>query len=204
LSEALVKKGGGTQGSPICFYTLASSLKPNTAAEFGVTRPDNRLLKKDGEMKPTAIVLALLLCVVSAPASFANNNANIGTWKLNESKSKLGPGAPKDHTVAYEAVDDSVKVTIDGVDRDGRPTHTEWTGKFDGKDYPVTGDPNSDARSYTKIDERTLGFNIRKADNDVASGRIVISADGKRCIVTTSGKNSKGKKFSSVAVYDKQ
>jgi hypothetical protein len=155
-------------------------------------------------MKPTAIALALLLCVVSAPACFANNNANIGTWKLNESQSKLSPGAPKDHTVAYEAVDDSVKVTMDGVDKDGRLTHTEWTGKFDGKDNPVIGDPNSDARSYTRIDDRTLGFNIRKADYDIASGRIVVSADGKRCIVTASGKNSKGKKFSSVAVYDKQ
>jgi hypothetical protein len=155
-------------------------------------------------MKPTAIALAILLWVVSAPACFANNNANIGTWKLNEAKSKLGLGAPKDHTVAYEAVDDSIKVTIDGVDKEGRPTHTEWTGKFDGKDYPVTGDPNSDARSYTKIDERTLGFNIRKAENDISSGRIVVSADGKRCIVTTSGKNSKGKRFGSVAVYDKQ
>jgi hypothetical protein len=32
-----------------------------------------------------------------------------------------------------------------------------WTGKFDGKDDPVTGDPNSDTRSLTKIDDRTLG-----------------------------------------------
>jgi hypothetical protein len=98
-------------------------------------------------MKARTIGLALLLCVVAAPTCFAINNANIGTWKLNEAKSKLGPGAPKDHTVVYEAVDDSVRVTTDGVDKDGKPTHSEWTGKFDGKDYPVTGDPSSDARS---------------------------------------------------------
>jgi len=155
-------------------------------------------------MKARTIALALSLCFISAPACFAINNAHIGTWKLNEAKSKLSPGAPKHDSVAYEGVDDSVKVTMDGVDKNGKPTHTEWTGKFDGKDYPVTGDPNSDARSYTRIDDRTLGFNIRKTDSDIASGRIVVSADGKRCIVTTSGKNSKGKKFSSVAVYDKQ
>jgi len=155
-------------------------------------------------MKPTTIALALSLCVISATAFFAINNANIGTWKLNEAKSKLGPGAPKDHTVVYEGVDGGLRITIDGVDKDGRPTHTEWTGRFDGKDYAVTGDPNADARSYTRIDDRTLGFNIRKADYDVASGRIVVSADGKRCTVTTSGKDSKGKKFSSVAVYHKE
>jgi len=32
-------KSGGKQASPICFYTLASSLKPNTAMEFGVPGP---------------------------------------------------------------------------------------------------------------------------------------------------------------------
>ena len=154
-------------------------------------------------MKTGAIALTLLLCFVRAPACLANNT-NIGTWKLNEARSKLGPEATKDHTVVYEAIDGGVRITIDGIDKDGKPTHSEWTGKFDGKDYPVTGDPNSNARSYTRIDDRTLGFNIRKADNDIASGRIVVSDDGKRCIVTTSGRDSNGKKFSSVAVYDKR
>ena len=155
-------------------------------------------------MKTRSLALTLLLCFVGAPVCFGNNNAHLGTWRLNEAKSKLAPGAPKETTIVYAAVDDSVKVTIDGVDSSGKPTHTEWTGKFDGKDYPVTGDPSSDTRSYTRIDDRTLGFNSRKADYDIASGRIAISTDGKSCTVTTSGKNSKGKKFISVAVYDKQ
>jgi hypothetical protein len=36
-----------------------------------------------------------------------------------------------------------MKVTVDGNGSDGKPTRSEWTGKFDGKDYPVKGDPNS-------------------------------------------------------------
>ena len=44
-----------------------------------------------------------------------------------------------------------------GVDANDKPTHNEWTGKFDGKDYPVIGDPNSDVRSYTKIGDRAFG-----------------------------------------------
>jgi hypothetical protein len=55
-----------------------------------------------------------------------------------------------------------VKVTVDGTDKDGNPTHNEWTGKFDGNDYPVTGDPNSDARSLKKIDDRTLELTVKK------------------------------------------
>ena len=70
----------------------------------------------------------------------------MGTWKLNEAKSKLSAGTGKNNTVAYEATGDDVKVTIEGSDADGKPTHNEWTGKFDGKDYAVTGDPKSDMR----------------------------------------------------------
>jgi hypothetical protein len=131
-------------------------------------------------------------------------DAMMGTWKLNESKSKLSPNMPKNTTVVYQAMGDNMKVTIDGTDSAGKPTHNEWMGKFDGKDYPVTGDPNSNMRSYTKIDDRTLGFNVRKGGERTTSGRIVVSADGKSRTVTVSGTDPSGKKFSSTAVYDKQ
>src|SRR6202162_1257570 len=101
-----------------------------------------------GDMKAKAIVLSLALCFVTAAVCFASTSVQMGTWKLNEAKSKFAPGAAKNHTVVYEAAGDNVKVTVDGTDRDGKPTHNEWTGKFDGKDYPVTGDPDSDVRSY--------------------------------------------------------
>src|ERR1022692_3948331 len=133
-------------------------------------------------MNARAIALTLVLCFVGIAVCFADD-ANMGTWKLNEAKSKLSPGAPKNTTVVYEAAGDNVKVTIDGTDKDGKPTHNEWTGKFDGKDYPVTGDPNSDARSITKIEDRTLGFNVKKGGTATISGRIVVSADGKTRIV---------------------
>ena len=154
-------------------------------------------------MNAKAIVLGLLLCFVGVAVSFAQD-PNMGTWKLNEAKSKLAPGATKNHTVVYEAVGDNVKVTIDGTGKDGKPTHNEWTGKFDGKDYPVTGDPNSDARSYTKINDRTMGFNTKNGGKMTTSGRIVVSADGKSRTVHTSGTDAAGKKVSGAAVYDKQ
>jgi len=128
----------------------------------------------------------------------------MGTWKLNEAKSKPSPGAPKNTMVVYEAAGDNVKVTVDGVDRDGKPTHNEWTGKFDGKNYPVTGDPNSEVRSYTRIDDRTLEFTAKKGSKVTTSGRVVVSTDGKSRTVTASGTDPTGKKFQVTAVYDKQ
>jgi len=100
-------------------------------------------------MKKRTLLFTLLLCFVGAGVCFADDPM-IGTWKLNEAKSKIGAGSPKNTTVIYEAAGDSVKVTTDGTDGDGKPSHSEWTGKYDGKDYPVTGDPNTDTRSYRK------------------------------------------------------
>jgi hypothetical protein len=128
----------------------------------------------------------------------------MGTWKLNEAKSKFSPGAAKNNTVVYEASGDSVKVTVDGVDADGNPIHSEWTGKFDGKSYPVTGDPTSDMRSYKKINNRTLALTGKKGSKVTVSGRIVVSANGKSRTVTTTATNSKGKRVTTKAVYDKQ
>jgi len=154
-------------------------------------------------MKARAIALTLALCFVAVAECFAQD-ALMGTWKLNESKSKLASGGPKNTTVVYEAAGDAVKVTVDGVGSDGKPTHNEWTGKFDGKDYPVTGDPMSDMRSYTKINDRTLGISAKKGGKTTITGRIVPSADGKTRTVTVSGTDPTGRKFQSTAVYDKQ
>jgi hypothetical protein len=108
-------------------------------------------------MKTRTILFTLLLWFVGAAVCFAAD-PHMGTWKLNEAKSKIGPGAPKITTVVYEAAGDSIKVTVDGTNADGTPAHNEWTGKYDGKDYPVTGDPNADTRSAKKVNDHTLAF----------------------------------------------
>ena len=149
--------------------------------------------------KITAFTLAFFF--FAGAACFAASQ--MGTWKLNEAKSKLAPGNGKNNTVTYQSMLIQTKVTVDGVDAKGKPTHNEWTGRFDGKDYPVTGDPTSDARSYTKIDDRTMDFAVKKDGKTTIKGRIVVSADGKSRTVTTTGTNAKGKKFKNMAVYDK-
>src|SRR5205814_10729305 len=109
----------------------------------------------------------------------------------------LPSGKGMDSTEVYKAADDSVKGTVESIDQDGKPTHNEWTGKFDGKDYPVAGDPNTDARSYKKIDERTLALTVKKDGKIVTTGRIAVSEDGKSRTVTTRGTDSTGKKVKS-------
>ena len=154
-------------------------------------------------MKTRTMVLSLALSLAAGAGCFASS-PQMGTWKLNETKSKIASGISKNNTVVYAATGDKVKVTVDGTDKTGKPTHNEWTGKFDGKDYAVTGDPTSDMRSYKTVDARTLELTVKKDGRVTSSGRIVVSANGKSRTVTTSGIDSKGEKFSSVGVYDKQ
>lgn len=152
----------------------------------------------------TKTLLTLVLCFAAGTICFAAS-PQIGTWKLNEAKSKITPGTMKNTMVVYkDATGGKVQVTTDGIDANSKPTHSEWTGKFDGKDHPVTGDPTSDTRSYTKVDDRTLDFAAKKGGKVTVNGRVSVSADGKSRTVKTSGTNAKGKKFSNTAVYDKQ
>jgi len=158
-------------------------------------------------MKARTIVVALALCFAGAALSFAQSSMSsmMGTWKLNEAKSKFGKGATKNSTVTYQADGDNIKVTVEGVDATGATTRTEWTGKFDGKDYPDTGGPAGATRSYKKVNDRTLTFEEKDNKGSVTErGRIVVSADGKSRTVTVSAIDKAGVKITSTAVYDKQ
>src|SRR5258708_19560764 len=106
-------------------------------------------------MKARTVLLTFVTLVVGVTICFAAANPNLGTWKLNEAKSKISPGTPKNLTVVYEASGGDIKGTIDGVDGQGKPTHNEWTTKFAAKDYPVTPNPTSDTRALKQIDDHT-------------------------------------------------
>lgn len=153
-------------------------------------------------MKTKTIALLVSLVFVTVAVGF-QNDPQIGTWKLNEAKSKFA-GKTRNHTVVYEVDGDQIKVTVDGVDENGDAVHNEWTGKFDGKDYPITGDSNADMRSYKLVDAHTLELANKKEGKTLLTGRIVVSGDGKTRTVTTTSKNEQGKTVTNVAVYDKQ
>ena len=155
-------------------------------------------------MKTRTIALAVVTLFAAVAACYAADDAFMGTWKLNEAKSKVPAGSGRITTAVYAMVGDNVKTTTDGVDSAGKPTHVEWTGKFDGKDYPVTGDPEYDMRSYTRVDDHTLSIVEKKGGKVTLTGSIVVSADGKSRTVTTVATDAKGVKTTTTRVYDKQ
>ncbi len=154
-------------------------------------------------MKMKMLGTTLALGIMSTAVCFAS--PQVGTWKLNEAKSTLAPGMAKNDMVVYEAMGADMRITVDGIGVDGKPTHNVWLGKFDGKDYPVTGDDAiGDARSYKTTDANTLDMIIKNDGKVTATGQIVLSADGKTRTVTLSRTDAQGKKVSNTAVYDRQ
>jgi hypothetical protein len=149
-------------------------------------------------------VLLMLLVSFAAVALYGADNPNMGTWKLNDAKSKIPAGATKTNTVVYAAEGDQVKVTTDGVDGKGNAVHTEWVGKFDGKDYPVTGGASGDTRAYKQDSERKLSITIKSGGKVTGTGTIDVARDGKSRTVELENTAPDGKKVKSKGVYDKQ
>jgi hypothetical protein len=155
-------------------------------------------------MRTRSVVVTFVLCLIAFTFSFAQN-LSMGTWKLNEAKSRIPAGVGKNATVVYSAADNQIKITTDGVNAAGQPTHTEWTGKFDAKPYPVTGDPNVDYRAYKAKGARMLLLANMKGDKTVSNGKVEIAKDGKSRTLAMNYFAADGKKKTHATyVYDRQ
>jgi len=161
-------------------------------------------MKLDVRRLVTSVVcLGFVACFASA--AFAQADSQIGTWKLNVAKSKYSPGpAPASAIIKIEAAGAGTKVTVDQVGADGTKQHWEFTANYDGKDVPITGNPNADTVARTRIDANTVQTVSKKGGKIVATQISTVSSDGKTRTVTTKGTNAEGKPINNVAVYEKQ
>ena len=145
------------------------------------------------------------LTILGASLGVAQTDPLNGTWIRNLAKSTYTPGpGPKSQTVVYLASAEGVKVTATTIDASGKTVKTEYTAKYDGKDYPVTGNPDWDAIVVKRIDNHTVEFTRKKAGKTVQTGTNVVSKDGNSRTITMTGVNAKGEKVHQVVVYDKK
>ena len=153
-------------------------------------------------MKTRIAAVAVALSFAGATACFAAN-PHMGTWKLNEAKSKIPAGMYKNMTAVYTEMKDKMQVTVDGVDKDGKPTHGVWAGKADGKAYKTKGNLAWDAAAYKVVNDHTYAITTMKGGKVFSNGTSTVSKDGKTRTVATEGTGADGKKFKTKAVYDK-
>ena len=155
-------------------------------------------------MNKNTTLLALLISAATVSLCFAGDDAFMGTWKLNQSKSKIPAATAHNNTVVYAASGDEVTITGDGVDASGKAVHQVWTGKFDGKDYAAKGSPTHDMRAYTKVDANTLTYTLTRDGKKLGHGKVVVAADGKSRTVTETMPGKDGKPVNATSVFDKE
>jgi hypothetical protein len=128
-----------------------------------------------------------------------------GTWKLNAAKSTFSPGPPpKAMSVTYSAVGaDGVKISVDVTPADGAAQHWEMSGQYDGKEYPVKGNPNADTASFKKIDDLSGESTFKKGGKVTSTNTRTLSKDGKTLTVTSIGTTADGKPRKDVQVFEK-
>ncbi len=157
-------------------------------------------MKKFGVLV-TALVLVTLALSVAARAG----DQHSGTWKMNPAKSTYSPGpAAKSATVRIASDENDFKVNSDGTDGNGNPTHVEYSAKFDGKDYPISGVPSADTVSVKRIDTNTVESTLKKAGQVVMTVRSTVSKDGNTRTSVFKGKDAQGRDVNNVVVYEKQ
>ena len=153
-------------------------------------------------MRTRVALLGLALLVGSVAALAAD--PNVGTWTLNTAKSKFSPGhALKSGTLTIEPNGDGIKVTVHLVPAEGQPNHIEYAAKYDGKDYPQTGNPAADMVSVKKINANTIESTNKKGGKAILVNRSTVSADGKTRTTVQKGKNEKGQDVNNTLVFDR-
>ena len=157
--------------------------------------------------RPLALVALLAGALATAMNQTPSAQASdpfVGMWHLNIAKSTYAPGpAPKSGTATISATAAGDKVTVEGVAGTGDKVKWEYTGKTDGKEYAVTGNPEADVAILKQVNPRTAEVIIKKGGKTMATHTRTVSADGKTMTVTTVGTNLKGETVKNVQVFDK-
>jgi len=154
----------------------------------------------------TAGLLAAVAVVCPHEAVSQSTNPWLGTWTLNVEKSSYDPGPPPyaRATFVVKPAGDGVLMVYDMVRARGGVTHLEWTGRFDGEDYPVQGVDEVLTNAYHQIDAQTYEGVVKAGGRVTATARVVFSPDGRTMTTETLGGNPQAQNLRWVTVYEKR
>jgi hypothetical protein len=141
----------------------------------------------------------LLLATAAEPQA-----AWVGKWKLDPAKSTTASDRYKRVISTIEPWEGGLRVSYDMVGRRGGVIHMEWTGKFDGKDYPVEGVDYVLTNAYTLIDDHNYEIVLKSEGVPVGNAHVQVSADGKTLTAVTTERGPRGQSVTTTAVYKKE
>ncbi len=149
------------------------------------------------------VAIALLSTLFFGSTAFAADAVD-GTWNLNVAKSKFSGTAPMSATRAYTESADGTTLDQKMVGADGKETSMHVTLAYDGKDHPITGNPDADSGTGKAINAHTSDFTLTKGGKVVGTVHRVVAADGKTLTVHNKGTHADGKTYDDTLVFDKQ
>jgi hypothetical protein len=153
----------------------------------------------------TTVAAACAALLFAGATSAQSKDPVIGKWTMNIAKSKMSPGpAPKSATIVFSASGaDGVKAVFDGVTDTGDKVHWEYTATHDGKDHPMTGNPDADMISLKRINANSVETTYKLKGKATVVNVRTVSADGKTMTVTTKGTNAQGQKVDNTLLFEK-
>lgn len=127
-----------------------------------------------------------------------------GKWLLDSDKSTFVPGpAPDDRTMTFEIKDGGLhhltqtrNLFLGGTD------DIDYTAKFDGKDYPITG-TGLDTVSLKRIDAHTIERTGKVRGKETETTIMKVSSDGKALTMTVKGSYN-GTNYSSTQIFTRE
>jgi hypothetical protein len=155
-------------------------------------------------MRKSFLVLSVVVFAVVALSvsggSAQTSNPRFGHWKL---KSDAPP--PASNIMTYEPYNGKgMKITIDSVNKDGVKSQWGYTTMFDGKDYPLTGNPGTDTGAVTIVNDRINEIVYKKGGQVTQRLTNVLSPDGNSIAVIYFRMDPEGKTRNvSFATYEK-
>lgn len=122
---------------------------------------------------------AVAVCAIASLAAAQGTDRLSGTWVLNVAQSRFPAAPPTSQTTILEAVDGGLHEKVERVNADGTTTRWELTAQYDGRDYPVTGDPSRDTVALSRDAQGVVSLVNKKAGAIVSRMEIMVAPDGR-------------------------
>jgi len=141
------------------------------------------------------LILASLAIAIPQGLSAAAPDAKLwnGTWHLNAAKSKFTSDAKEaSETRTYDISGGKVTMKSSSKDPSGKELNFGYSAGYDGKWYPMAGNPNADRISLTAVSGREMRSKSQLKGKPSTQTTATVSADGKHLQITRKVVRMKG------------
>ena len=152
------------------------------------------------------LIISLALVLLGSPIAAAEPpgrvpEAWLGTWVLNVGRS-IYPSAQPYNRASFriERTGDGFRVIYDMVHPRGGTTHMEWTGRMDGRDYPLQGVDQALTYAYTSAADGSGEIVVKIDGREAARSRVTVEDGGRTMVTRTTAAGG----VTSATVYEKR